>query len=161
MAGRKPVVRPARPSEIEAIVALCAEHAAYEGAAFSVEEDHKRLAHAIFDENPRLWCFVAEAEGTIVGYATCTKDFSTWRAEEYLHLDCLYTTADSRNAGIGTEMMDVILQHASALGCSTLEWQTPAWNANAIRFYRRFGAVGCNKVRFRWDPGISSSGGAQ
>jgi hypothetical protein len=88
MTGRKPVVRPVQPADIEAVLALCAEHTTYEGAAFSVEEHHARLAHAIFDESPRLWCFVAEADGMIVGYATCTKDFSTWRAADCLHLDC-------------------------------------------------------------------------
>jgi GNAT superfamily N-acetyltransferase len=161
MAGRKPVVRPVRPSEIGDVLALCAEHAAYEGAAFSVEEHHARLVRAIFDESPRLWCFVAEADGMIVGYATCTKDFSTWRAADYLHLDCLYLTAGSRNAGIGTEMMAVILQHAGALGCPRLEWQTPAWNVNAIRFYQRLGAIGSDKVRFRWNPEAGSFGGMQ
>jgi GNAT superfamily N-acetyltransferase len=93
---------------------------------------------------------VAEADGAIAGYATCTRDFSTWRAAEYLHMDCLYVAPGFRNAGIGGEMMRALSRHAGALGCATVEWQTPAWNADAVRFYERLGAEATEKMRFAW-----------
>ena len=98
---------------------------------------------------PRLWRFVAEAGGSIVGYATYTRDSSTWRAADYLYMDCLFIDPGYRNVGLGTEMMEESAQRAGALGCATLEWQTRAWNANAARFYERLGrtpAASCASV---------------
>lgn len=67
-------------------------------------------------------------------------------------MDCLFVDPGYRNVGLGTEMMEVSAQRAGALGCATLEWQTPAWNANAARFYPRLGAHAGGKLRFCWTP---------
>jgi GNAT superfamily N-acetyltransferase len=155
------VIRPVRPAEIEVVLRFCAEHAAYEGADFSLEECRSGLARSIFERPHRLSCFVAEVDGEVAGYATCTKDLSTWRAAEYIHMDCLYLTPAYRNAGLGKEIMSVIARHADSLGCRAIEWQTPASNANAIRFYQKLGAIGSDKVRFRWNLPARSCGGVE
>ena len=150
--AQKTVVRLVRPSEIESVIRLCEEHAAYEKAEFSAKGIAERLHSAIFSDVPRLWCFVAEIGEEIIGYATCTRDFSTWRAADYLHLDCLYITQEHRKAGIGAEVMQAIMEHADRLGCAVLEWQTPSWNKRAARFYERLGARSSYKLRFCWGP---------
>jgi hypothetical protein len=66
----KPVIRAVKLGDIENVVRLCAEHAAYEKAQFSPKGKADRLRRALFAGVPRLWCFVAEAGGSIVGYAT-------------------------------------------------------------------------------------------
>ena len=146
------VIRTARPDDIPRLRQLCAEHAAYEKAEFAADGDRDaRLFDALFSYPQRMWGFVAEAEGIMVGYATCTKDFSTWRAEEYLHMDCLYIIAEHRSLGIGKAMIQALADQALALGCSAVEWQTPAWNEAAALFYKRLGAIANDKIRFRWD----------
>jgi GNAT superfamily N-acetyltransferase len=150
MAG-KPLVRVVKPDDLEEIIRLCAEHALFEKTKFTPEGKANSLRRGLFATVPRLWCFVVESGSSVVGYATCTKDYSTWRAADYLHLDCLYLDQAYRNLGIGTEMMRMVAQHAEALECATLEWQTPAWNANAARFYQKLGATCSEKMRFRWD----------
>ena len=147
----KSFVRLARLSDNDEVVKLCSEHARFEKANFSPEGKAERLSSAIFTAVPRLWCFVAESRGSIVGYATCTKDFSTWGAADFLHMDCLYLDPVHRNAGIGTEMMRRISWHADALNCATVEWQTPVRNSNATVFYQKLGATSSEKVRFLWD----------
>lgn len=147
----KHLVRVAQPGDIEEVVQLCAEHALFEKAQFSSACKVKRLRTALFSDAPRLRCFVVESGDSIVGYATCTKDYSTWRAAEYLHMDCLYLSPAYRSCGIGTEMMRMIAWQAKELECETIEWQTPAWNASAARFYQKLGATGSEKMRFCWD----------
>jgi GNAT superfamily N-acetyltransferase len=144
-------IRPLRHDEIAELVRLCGEHATYERADFAPDGKSEHLERAIFTDPPRLWCLVPEVDGLIVGYATCTKDFSTWRAGEYLHLDCLYLVPEYRGLGIGARLMKAIGSHAVSLGCTTVEWQTPPWNASAIRFYGTLGATASKKVRFRWN----------
>lgn len=148
----KPLIRPALPRDTEEIVHLCAEHAAFEQAEFLPGGKADALRHALFDGVPRLRCFVIEAGDSLAGYATLTTDFSTWKAAEYLHMDCLYIAPGYRDAGLGAEMMHLIARDARALGCATLEWQTPVWNARAARFYERLGACSSQKLRFSWKP---------
>jgi GNAT superfamily N-acetyltransferase len=131
-------------------VELCARHASYEGAPFPGEGSLERLRTALFSDPPKVWGFVAEVQGAIVGYATCTLDFSTWRAAPYLHLDCLFLEPAHRNRGLGAALMRLVAGQAAALGCRTLEWQTPAWNVRGARFYQRLGARSSQKLRFSW-----------
>jgi GNAT superfamily N-acetyltransferase len=148
----KILIRPARPRDIDQLVELCARHAAYEKAKFSPEGKAERLRSALFRKNPRLWCLVAADRKSIVGYATWTRDFSTWRAADYLHMDCLFIDSRYRNQGLGAEMMNAIARTADAMGFATIEWQTPAWNEKAARFYQGRGAQASEKLRFSWTP---------
>ena len=146
------LIRKVRGHEIEAVGKLCEQHASFEKADFSSEGHVQRLREAVFAEPVRVWCFVLEVGKAIVGYATCTKDFSTWRAADYVHMDCIYIAPEHRNLGLGAEMMRTIAEHAESVGCTVVEWQTPAWNEDAGRFYQRLGAHGEHKVRFCWVP---------
>lgn len=38
---------------------------------------------------------------------------------------------------------------ARGLGVEHVQWQTPCWNTDAIRFYDRVGALVQDKVRYR------------
>lgn len=145
-----PVIRPASPADLPAIVLLTAEHAAYEKADRPAADLADRLNSALFGApTPRLHCLVVELpDGELVGYATCAPEFATWQGREYLHLDCLYLRDLYRGLGMGTDLFAAVLAHATSLGVTEVQWNTPAWNTGAIRFYDRFGAVGKDKVRY-------------
>ncbi|MCX4983402.1 GNAT family N-acetyltransferase [Streptomyces sp. NBC_00572] len=144
------VVRHARPEDLPRVVELVAEHAAYEKAAPPAPGLTDRLTGLLFGpEPPRLRCLVATLpDGTLVGYATCAPELSTWDGTEYLHLDCLYLTETSRGHGLGPLLMAAVRTEASSLGLAEIQWQTPAWNENAIRFYDRLGATSKEKRRY-------------
>ncbi|HTK07135.1 MAG TPA: GNAT family N-acetyltransferase [Ktedonobacteraceae bacterium] len=143
-----PLIRTATPADIEALVVLCAEHAAYEGAIFDPQHKQERLASALFSATPRLYAWVVELHGQIVGFATATEEFSTWDAASFLHMDCLYLREEVRGSGLGRLLVREIARLALKLECINLQWQTPAWNQHAIRFYQRLGADNKQKVRF-------------
>jgi GNAT superfamily N-acetyltransferase len=146
-------IRAARPADLDAIVRLCAAHAAYERAALPGPGLRERLAVALFGAEPRATCFVAEIDGRVEGYAACALEFSTWRGGDYLHLDCLFVEAGHRGHGVGRRLVDAVARHAADLGIAHVEWQTPAWNTAAVRFYERLGATAAAKLRFTWRPG--------
>lgn len=83
-----------------------------------------------------------------VGYASWSLEASTWQAAEYAHLDCLYLREDERGRGTGRLLLRAVEAEARAAGAGELQWQTPAWNQDAIRFYRRHGAQEAAKARF-------------
>ncbi|MEV8317495.1 GNAT family N-acetyltransferase [Streptomyces sp. NPDC059900] len=150
--GAVPRVRHARPADLPRIVELIAEHAAYEKGAPPAPGLDRRLDALLFGEpEPRLRCLVAELPGgEVVGYATCAPEISTWDGTEYLHMDCLFLRDGHRGLGLGERLTDAVAAQARALGLPEVQWQTPAWNEGAIRFYDRIGAEAREKVRFTW-----------
>ncbi|MGJ5892823.1 N-acetyltransferase [Streptomyces sp. V2] len=144
------LVRHARPADLPTVARLAAEHAAYEKAAPPPADLARRLEGLLFGEAPaRLRCFVAGTDdGEIVGYASCAPEVSTWEGTEYLHMDCLFLRDGHRGLGLGPRLMDAVIAEARTLGLAEVQWQTPVWNAGAMRFYDRLGARGKDKVRY-------------
>ena len=147
------IVRPARPEDLAAVVTLCGEHSEYEKSPWTSEGKLEGLTAVIFGHPTRLRCLVAEVDNEIVGYATYTREFSTWWACDFVYLDCLFISDAHRNAGIGRRMMEIVRDEARALGCSVMKWHTPVWNSRAADFYERLGARGEEKLRFLWQVG--------
>lgn len=143
------VVRRARTADAVALVGLFEAHAEYEGAAIDTAGLESRLVKAI-EAADSPWLFVAEEAGVLKGYASFNREFSTWRMERYLHMDCLYLQPDARSKGVGQELVAAGVSLAQELGLVQMEWQTPASNSGAIRFYQRLGAQGQEKIRFKW-----------
>jgi GNAT superfamily N-acetyltransferase len=142
------IIRPALPADTEALVDLCREHAEFERSDYEVDGKTSRLSTALFSSAPRLYAWVAVVSRIPIGYATASREYSTWGAREYLHMDCLFVRAQHRGAGVGAALLDSVVQFARAYGLNEVQWQTPDWNVDASRFYRRLGGVGQPKLRF-------------
>ncbi|MEU6071717.1 GNAT family N-acetyltransferase [Streptomyces sp. NPDC047082] len=145
-----PLVRHAGRADLPRVRELAAQHAEYERAAPPVPDLAARLATLLFDApSPRLRCLVAETpDGEVVGYATCSPELSTWEGREYLHMDCLFLAPGHRGLGLGALLVDAVAAEARALGLGEVQWQTPAWNEGAVRFYDRLGARSLEKLRY-------------
>ncbi|HEX5738651.1 MAG TPA: GNAT family N-acetyltransferase [Hydrogenophaga sp.] len=139
-------LRPAHAADAPDLARLCAAHAAYEQMAHEPEGHAERLAQALKGERLRAW--ICLLNGQPVGYASATLDFATLTAQPFLHLDCLYLEPTARGQGLGGELLEAVASCARALGCAQLQWQTPAWNAPAMRFYDRLGATRLEKQRY-------------
>lgn len=150
-ASRAYTIRRVREADLNELIGLCAEHAAYERADFSSGGKIEGLQRSIF-ETGRLHAWFAEAQGRAIGYATATLEYSTWNAAEFVHMDCLFVVVEYRGTGTGSALLHAVLQYASQQGVDEVQWQTPDWNVNAVQFYRRKGAVGLPKVRFKRRP---------
>lgn len=142
------VVRRVRRDDLDTLVALCGEHALYEKASHDAAGKAEALSRALFSTPARLHAWVVESAGELIGYATATLEFSTWQVGEFLHMDCLFVRAGRRGSGAGAALLQAVRDFAGRTGCREMQWQTPEWNVDAMRFYRRFGAVDKAKRRF-------------
>ncbi|MER5885385.1 GNAT family N-acetyltransferase [Streptomyces sp. NPDC001941] len=144
-------VRPARVGDLPRIVELAREHAEFEKAPPLSSGLEGRLEKLLFGAaHPRLRCFVADLEGVgPIGYATCSAEVSTWDGAEYLHMDCLFLRDGHRGLRLGPRLVEAVVAEARALGLDHVQWQTPPWNQDAVRFYDRLGARSKEKLRFR------------
>ena len=151
MSKLKYTLRFAIPKDIDEIIMLCQEHAHYERAIYNPEGKAIQLEQHLFHSTPTLYCIIAEDEQGIFGYATYMKEFSTWEADYYFHMDCLFLREPARNHGIGFAMIHKIALHGDELKIKLMQWQTPEFNTRAIEFYHRLGAQSKKKLRMYLD----------
>ncbi|MFC0181153.1 Acetyltransferase (GNAT) family protein [Pseudarcicella hirudinis] len=144
----KYLIRKCEERDLENLISLCAKHAAYEQAAHSQTGKAEALKHLLFKENPPLFCWIIDIDRQAAGYFSYTFDYSTWDAQNFLYLDCLYIEANFRGLGIGEEVFKKLRRIAEQENCINIQWQTPSSNEAAIRFYHRMGAQSFQKQRF-------------
>jgi GNAT superfamily N-acetyltransferase len=142
-------IRIVEKKDFEAIKKLVKAHAKFEKASALSDNNLDKLSNYIFSTDV-VKCLVVELNNEIVGYATFMKQFSTWDANYYIYLDCLYLSEKTRGKGIGTQIMDKIRVYAKSINCSEIQWQTPDFNKEAINFYKKLGADSKTKERFNW-----------
>lgn len=134
--------------------ALAETHARYERSSVILPSDWaERVAGMIAADKVRV--FLALRGGVPVGYASVTLVAATWSAGFYAELDCLFVVEDWRGTGLGSALIEAASAQARDDGCRELQWQTPAWNADAIRFYERLGARHTTKERFTLDVALT------
>ncbi len=143
-----PTIRFAKRTELTAIVKLCALHADYEACKYDPTDKKEKLETHFFSKNPSAYCLVVDYDNQIIGYATYMKQFSTWDADFYVYLDCLFIKEAFRSKGIGEQVIAQIKRHATKLSCNLIQWQTPDFNTRAIKFYKKIGGVSKPKERF-------------
>ncbi len=135
-------IRPIRPDDVPAVVALVRELADYEKALHEVRLTEEQLTGVLFGDSPALFGHVAVADdGEIVGIALWFLNFSTWRGTHGIYLEDLYVQPGHRGAGLGKELLRTLAAVCVERGYSRLEWSVLHWNTPSIEFYKAAGAV--------------------
>lgn len=140
------LVRKVSRSDVVPLLELIQQHAAFEQTTAHVNENSLTLV--LEAPTPSIHLFVAEERGELKGYGALTFDYSLWITSRFVHLDCLFVSANARGRGVGKLLLNHACLMAQEAGALRIEWQTPSWNADAIRFYEREGGVGKTKMRF-------------
>ena len=140
-------VRPVRPDDVPAVVALVRELADYEKALHEVRLTEEQLTERLFGDAPALFGHVAVVDddgvnpGQVVGIALWFLNFSTWRGTHGIYLEDLYVSPAHRGTGLGRELLRTLAAVCVERGYSRLEWSVLDWNAPSIEFYKAAGAV--------------------
>ncbi len=141
-------IRPARPEDVPAVVAMVHELADYERAADDCRLTEPQLHAALFDENPALFGHVAvDGDGTPVAFALWFRNFSTWEGVHGIYLEDLYVRPQLRGSGLGRALLATLATMCIDRGYRRLEWWVLHWNP-AREFYAAIGA----KPMDEWIP---------
>lgn len=133
-------IRSARSSDMQGVLDLIMELAYFEKEPNAVEINLQNLVEDGFGENPKFHCFIAEEDSKILGIALTYMRYSTWKGPA-LHLEDLIVTQNSRGRGIGTLLLNKVVEYAKELGVKRLGWEVLDWNTPAIKFYESKGAT--------------------
>jgi GNAT superfamily N-acetyltransferase len=133
-------IRPARPGDVGAVVALVRRLAAFERLRPPGPQTARRYRRDGFGRRARFRILVAEQGGAMVAYAFYFFTYSTFEARPTLYLEDLFVVPEARGGGVGEALMRRLGRIAARAGCARMEWCVLDWNVGAHRFYRRLGA---------------------
>ena len=155
------MIRAVRPDDVDAVVAMVHELAAYERAPHLCHLTPAQLHDALFGESPALFGHVAMedtvaedtvAEDTVaedtagdgtrdpVGFALWFLNYSTWDGRHGVYLEDLYVRPTHRGQGHGRALLATLAGICAERGYTRLSWWVLDWNAPSIAFYRALGA---------------------
>jgi GNAT superfamily N-acetyltransferase len=134
-------LRPAEAGDCAALVGLIGELADFEQLRHQVSVRPQDLERHLFGERPVIECVVAERAGTLIGFALFFVNFSTFLGKPGLYLEDLYVQQAERGAGVGKALLVHLARIAVERDYGRFEWSVLDWNANAIAFYEKMGAI--------------------
>ena len=130
-------IRSAKETDYSQIVDLFKDFATFE----KLPEKMTNSLDRMIKEKDFFNCFVAETiENRIVGYVSYFFCYYTWIGKS-LYMDDLYVIPESRANGIGTKLINKVIEFAKESDCHKLRWQVSDWNKPAIDFYKNIGAT--------------------
>ena len=133
-------IRPVRPSDVPAVVAMVHELADFERAPGECHLTTDQLHQALFTEGPALFGHVAMGSDDVpLGFALWFLNFSTWQGVHGIHLEDLYVRPDARGTGAGRALMATLAAVCVQRGYRRLDWAMLTWNP-ARDFYAAIGA---------------------
>jgi GNAT superfamily N-acetyltransferase len=131
----------AAPADCEEIVTLIGELAEYERLAHEVQIDPTGLEDHLFGPRPFAEAILARSGDRTAGFALFFHNYSTFVGKPGLYLEDLFVRPQYRGTGIGQAMLRYLASVAVDRDCGRFEWAVLDWNEDAIRFYRKLGAV--------------------
>ncbi len=138
-------IRPASIDDVPLIRALIAELAEYERLADAAVATDDDLRAQLFGAQPAAEVLIGEVDGQAAGFALFFHNFSTFLGKRGLYLEDLFVRPAFRGTGLGKHLMAALARIAVQRDCGRFEWSVLDWNAPAIGFYRRIGAVGMHE----------------
>jgi GNAT superfamily N-acetyltransferase len=134
------VIRPAVAADVTALADLVRELNAFHGDP--VENcTAETLLRDGFGDRPAFAVFLAELDGTPVGYALYHDCYEPVYAARGVYLSDLYVSSAARRSGAGRALIAAVAAEARRRGAIFVGWVSRRWNTAAQDFYRRLGAV--------------------
>jgi len=134
-------IETAKEEHIPSIIALMREFAGYENLLEYLEITEEKLYEALFGENGFVECLVATSEDQLIAYALYFLNFSSFRGQVGVYLEDIYITENFRKFRLGELMLKQIARAGKENGAVRMDFQVLDWNAPAINFYKKHGAV--------------------
>jgi GNAT superfamily N-acetyltransferase len=133
------IIRKGNPQDMEAVLGLIQELAAFENEPEAVLITVDDLIRDGFGPVPLFHVFVAEVENQIVGIALYYYRYSTWKGKT-IHLEDLVVKDKMRGTGLGYALYSEIIKQGKKDKVRRVEWNVLDWNTPAIEFYEKSGA---------------------
>ena len=147
----------AAPSDIPRLVGLLALLFTQEPEFSPNEEKQSEALEAILHDRSRGRIFVAREGGKVVGMASLLYTISTAEGGKAALFEDFIVQPEYRGQGIGTRLLEYVIQQARAEGVLRITLLTDLKNDNAQDLYRKLGFVNSSMQAMRLKLQKSSS----
>jgi len=127
--------------DVPAILQMIRALAEYEKLAHAVTATEQRLRETLFGPAAAAEVLMAYSGKRAAGFALFFHNYSTFLGQRGLYLEDLFVYPEWRGQGLGRQLLSRLAAIALERDCGRLEWSVLDWNAPAIGFYRKLGAV--------------------
>lgn len=134
-------IRRAEAADTALILEFIRELAEYEKLPHEVTAEPTCLRDALFGDRPAAEVLIANVGAEPAGFALYFHNFSTFLGQPGIYLEDLFVRPAFRGHGVGASLLGELARIAVQRNCGRLEWSVLDWNAPAIGFYERLGAV--------------------
>ncbi|MBC7899780.1 MAG: GNAT family N-acetyltransferase [Saprospiraceae bacterium] len=134
-------IRNATEEDCPEIVGLMRDFAEFEKLGQYCEITADKLSAAMFRDGAFVNGIVALDGGTMIAYALFYKCFASFRGQCGVYLEDIFIDDKYRGFGVGETIIRMISREARLQGAERIDFQVLDWNAQAIRFYEKLGAV--------------------
>ena len=135
------MIESATVDDVAEILAFIRALAEYEHLSEHVVATEESLRESLFGERPAAEVVFLREGGERVGFAIFFQTYSTFLGRRGLYLEDLFVKPEHRGRGYGKALLVHLAGLAVARGCGRFEWAVLDWNAPAIGFYEKMGAV--------------------
>jgi len=132
--------REIRDSDVEIVVRMVHDLAAYEKSSGECHMTVEQLREALFRVAPALFGHVAEVDGRVVGFVLWFLNFSTWTGTHGVYGEDMYVEPEYRGRGVGRALFERMARVCVERGYGRLEFWTLDWNSDTIAFTTSLGA---------------------
>ena len=134
-------IKTATETDLAQIIALIREFAEYENLLDYCEVTEEKLRAALFGETRVAEAIIAFENETPAGYAIFYPIFASFRGQRGIYLEDIFIKPSHRGRGTGEAMLRHIARLAKERGFERIDFLVLDWNAPAINFYTKLGAV--------------------
>lgn len=131
----------ARRDELPLVLSFIGELAAHQKLTRELTATEAMIESALFCDSPRLFCEIAEWEGTPAGFAFWYLNFSTFAGRFGIYLEDLFVRPQFRRKGIGEALLAHLAKECVENGWGRLQWAVLDSNTPSIKFYKSLGAT--------------------
>jgi GNAT superfamily N-acetyltransferase len=135
------VIRDARPGDEAVIVDFIMKLAVYERLAHEAVATSADITRELFGASPKVFCQLAEVDGTPAGFALWYYTFSTFQGRHGIWLEDLFVNPEVRGHGVGKALLADLAQRCLREELGRYEWNVLDWNQPSIDFYVSQGGV--------------------
>ena len=134
-------VRPATVEDVELLHRFSVDLATYEDEPDAVISTPQTLARDGFGADPKFAALIAERDGTPVGFALYTFNYSVWTAARGIFIEDIWVVPEERRGGVARALMAALARECVTKDFKRIDLNVLDWNP-ARGFYERMG--------FRW-----------
>jgi GNAT superfamily N-acetyltransferase len=134
-------IRAATAVDVPVILAFIKKLAAYEKLSHEVVATEELLKETLFGETRTAEVAIGYLKDQPVGFTLFFHNYSTFLGQPGIYIEDLFVEESYRRRGFGSALMLHVARLAKERRCGRLEWSVLDWNAPAINFYKKLGAV--------------------